>query len=148
MLLLQAADPDECGVVRFAELIDLLAKHRLYISDSGIIAKYGKSKAEGNLNLNEKIFSEIGSFFSTNVSSISWIGLYLLISIAMILGGILVSEKDGWQRFAYGTGPLLSFNCILVLLTSLKGIIYVSKGNSFLVKVSVCQLLLLYYYYY
>ncbi len=124
-------------MITFTELIDLLAKNRLYISDSGVIAKYGKSKTEGNLSFGQQMFSKFASFFTRNLSSIVWFGIYLVVSVLILLGMVLSSEREGWQRFAYGvTGPLLSFNCVLILLVSLKGFAYSLRGNVFIVRVS------------
>ena len=124
-------------MITFTELIDLLAKNKLYISDSGVIAKYGKSKTEGNLSFGQQMFNKFASFFTRNISSIVWFGIYLVVSVMILLGAVLSSGREGWQSFAYdGTGSLLSFNCVLILLMSLKGFAYSLRGNVFIVRVS------------
>lgn len=116
----------------------MLAKHRLYISDSGVIAKYGKSRAEGNLSTIQQMYGKIASFCVKNLATIFWSCLYMILSFVLLLAGFLTHYKDeeGWGLVANGFGPLLSFNCVLVLLLmSLKGITNSLKGSIFAVQV-------------
>ena len=56
--------------------------------------------------------------------------------MGLFLGGMLSTDSEGWSQWAFGTGPILSFNCVFLLLPVMKGLINMMKGNIFLAKVS------------
>lgn len=132
----KAADKDETGVIKFVDLIDLLAKHQLYISDSGLIAKYGKAKAsESNLRPRERCCNKVFTFLFTHIITLSWILAYISLNIILLIIGVLTEERKGWSKFSYGTGPVLSMNCVLILLPMMYSLIHIFRGSSFLTKV-------------
>lgn len=136
--LSQAADPDETQVIKFVDLIDLLAKHRLYISDSGLIAKYGKSQAtQSNLTWKQSAWSKIASFFSTFGAAMFWFAMYFVLNVVLVLAGVLANDREGVAKWAYGLGPVLSLNCVLLLLPTLTGFKHILNGNSLFKRVSV-----------
>ena len=124
-------------MLKFVDLIDLLAKHRLYISDSGLIAKYGKTKgADVTLNSRRGIGAKIVEFFASRIVSLSWLALYLILNVVLFVAGVFSTEKSGWKQWAYGTGPVLSMNCVLVLLPVLHSFIHLMRASSWLNMVS------------
>lgn len=123
-------------MLKFVDLIDLLAKHRLYISDSGLIAKYGKTKGtEVTLNSKRGTGAKIVEFFTSRLTSLSWFGLFLILNIVLFVAGVFSNERSGWNQWAYGTGPALSMNCVLVLLPTLHSFVHLMRANSWLNKV-------------
>ena len=139
--LLQAGDPTGSGVITFTNLIKLLSKHRLYISESGLIARYWKTKEteqRSMSNRRERLVDATKHFIYTQLSSISWFLVYLALNILLMLIGVLATDNEGWKQWAYGTGPVLSMNCILVLLPTLGSLIQAMR-NSKLMN-SVCQI--------
>lgn len=125
-------------MIKFVDLIDLLSKHRLYISDSGLIAKYGKTKAgaEASMKSCEKFTTRVADIFSNHLPAITWTGVYVVLNFMMLLIGMLTaSDQTGWARAAFGTGPVLSMNCVLVLLPVLYSMINAMRGNMWLNKV-------------
>lgn len=134
--IMKAADADETGVIKFVDLIDLLVKHRLYISDSGFIAKYGKSKTSArNITAPKKCGSSLANFISSRAVAISWGLVYLIASILLMLIGVISTPNNGWGQWAYGTGPVLSFNCVLVIIPMMRSLIHNMRGSTFLNKV-------------
>lgn len=134
---MKAGDADESEVIKFVDLIDLLAKNRLYISDSGLIAKYGKTKATDVSRPSQKCCSRLSFFLLSNLSTLAWVSVYFLLSVVLVLVGVFTTEKGGWGKWAYGTGPVLSFNCVVVVLPLLRSLIHAMKGSSWLNKVSM-----------
>ena len=137
----QAGDPDELGVVSFVNLIQLLSKHRLYISESGLIARYGKTKgAEGSrLNPRQLLLDHVQQFVLTHIPSLAWFTAYILLNLLLFVVGLTMTEREGWKRWAYGCGPVLSMNCVLVLLPTLSSVILNMKNSPLMAK--VCELL-------
>ena len=131
-------------------MIALLAKHRLYISDSGLIAKYGQTKGvEGNLNAMQRISSKISCFLTTHTSSVVWLSLYVILNIILLLAGVLSTSKQGWSKWSYGTGPVLSMNSVIILLPMMRGLINIMRGSIFLNKVKLyCSPIIFYLYLY
>ena len=128
---MQAGDPDGDGVISYVNLIQLLSKHRLYISESGLIARYGKTKGtEGDrLNPQQRLPHHILQFCFTNVPSLAWFTIYVILNLLLLLIGILVTDKQGWKQWAYGSGPVLSMNCVLVLLPTLSSLLQNMKNS-------------------
>ena len=123
-------------MIKFVDLIDLLSKHRLYISDSGLIAKYGKTKGAGSaMSVKEKVCMKVSEVVSNHLPTIVWTSAYVMLNLVLLLVGMLTTDKTGWGRFAYGTGPALSMNCVLVLLPMLHSMIHAMRGNLWLNKV-------------
>lgn len=134
--IVKAADADESGIIKFVDLIGLLVKHGLYISDSGFIAKYGKSKtSEKNNTAPEKCGSSVANFFLSQSVTICWGLVYVIVNILLVIMGVLSTPKTAWSKWAYGTGPVLSFNCVLILLPMLKSLIHNMRGSLFFNKV-------------
>jgi len=135
--IMKAGDPDEVGVVSFVSLIQLLSKHRLYISESGLIARYGKTKgAEGSrLNPRQLLLDHVQQFMLTHIPSLAWFTAYILLNLLLFVVGLTVTEREGWNRWAYGCGPVLSMNCVLVLLPTLSSVILNMKNSPLMAKV-------------
>lgn len=135
--IVKAADADESAIIKFVDLIELLAKHRLYISDSGFIAKYGKTKSSErkNIKATKTCGSRAASFLSSHVTSIGWGVTYLFINVLLLLIGVLSTPNNGWGQWAYGTGPALSFNLVLALVPMMKSLIHNMRGSPWLNKV-------------
>lgn len=138
--IMKAGDPEGEGAISFVSLVQLLDKHQLYISESGLIARYGKTKrSQGrSLSRGQKFTERIKMFFTNNVSSLAWFGVYVLLNVFLAIVGVLTAGREGWERFAYGTGPVLSMNCVLVLLPSLKSLIHAMRGSYWMNKVRHC----------
>ena len=123
-------------MIKFVDLIDLLSKHRLYISESGFIAKYGKTKgAESAMTMKEKFCMKVSDVMSNYLPTIVWTSAYVMLNLVLLLIGLLTTDKSGWGRVAYGAGPPLSMNCVLVLLPVLHSMIHAMRGNLWLNKV-------------
>ncbi len=148
-LLIQAGDPEGSGAISFVSLIQLLSKNRLYISESGLIARYGKTKGSvgrergvrggsrdsgvncGKAKL-ETIMDKLRQFYHTQRSSIFWFMGYLLLNIFLLVVGVLVTDRGGWARWAYGMGPVLSMNCVLVLLPTLTSVFDAMRASKWM----------------
>ena len=89
-------------MLKFVDLIDLLAKHRLYISDSGLIAKYGKTKGtEVTLNSRRGTGAKIVEFSASRLVPLSWLGLYLILNIIMFVAGVFSNESSEQSRAGF-----------------------------------------------
>ena len=136
--IMKAGDAEESEVIKFADLIDLLAKHRLFISDSGLIAKYGKTKATADVNMKprQRCCNKFTDFFLSNLSTLGWMSIYFILSVILVIAGVFTNDKKDWGMWSYGTGPVLSFNCVLVVLPMLRSFIHAMKNSSWLNKVN------------
>ena len=136
--IMKAGDPDETGQIPFVNLIELLAKHRLYISESGLIASYGNTKGSErrNLSFRQKLSNKLQQFFFTEFSSLAWVLVYLLLNGLLLLIGVLATDRQGWKRWAYGSGPVLSLNCVLVVLPTLSSLLHGMRNSAWMNKVS------------
>ena len=140
LVLCQAGDPSGSGVVSFVNLIQLLSEHQLYISESGLIARYGKTKGiqGGNLNRSQRAGVGVKNFFSRNFSCIIWTLLYFVLNVLLFgigVGAAASVERSGWKLLAYGGGPVLSMNCVLVLLPTLSSLIHAMRSSTAMNKV-------------
>ena len=141
---MQAGDPSGSGVVSFVNLVQLLSEHQLYISESGLIARYGKSKGVqgGNLSQSQRSALKLKDFFINNASCVIWVLLYLLLNVVMFgigIGAAVCAGRSGWNLLAFGAGPVLSMNCVLVLLPTLSSLIHAMRNSSMMNRVSVCD---------
>lgn len=141
MFSLQAGDPAGSGVVSFINLVQLLSEHQLYVSESGLIARYGKSKGVqgGNLSRSQRIAQRMKDFFVNNASCIVWFLLYILLNVVMFgigIGAAVCAGRSGWNLLAFGAGPVLSMNCVLVLLPTLSSLIHAMRNSSMMNRVS------------
>lgn len=139
--MLQAGDPSGSGVISFVNLVQLLSEHQLYISESGLIARYGKSKGVqgGNLSRSQRAAIKIKDFFVKSASCIVWVLLYVLLNAVVFSIGIGAAARGGsggWNLLAFGAGPVLSMNCVLVLLPTLNSLIHAMRNSSFMNRVS------------
>ena len=117
-------------------LIQLLSKHRLYISESGLIARYGKTKgAQGNLSGWKRLVDRVKQGVMVHWTSLVWFLAYLLLNILLLMVGVLATNRDGWEKWAYGTGPVLSMNCVLVLLPTLSSVVHCMRNSTWMNKV-------------
>ena len=133
--IMKAGDPGNTGVVTFMNLLPLLYQHRLYISESGLIVRYGKTKRnQGGTTCHQRTVSRIKNFFHLNASLLLWFAVYLVANAALVTGGVLSNEKLGWGRWAYGTGPVLSMSCVLVLLPTMTSLIQAMSSAQWMTK--------------
>ena len=118
-------------------LIKLLSKHQLYISESGNIARYGKTKGAqgGDVTGTERAASRMKEFFIQSSSSLLWLLIYLLLNLVLFALGVASSEGSGMRRVAYGAGPVLSCNCVIVLLPTLSSVVTAMRGSVWMSKV-------------
>ena len=117
-------------------LIQLLSKFRLYISESGLIARYGKTKgAESRLTMAQSFTDRVKHTFKYNLSFMVWILVYLLLNVVLFVGGFFSTNRQGWQRWAYGCGPVLSLNLVLVVLPVLTSLINAMRNSKWMNKV-------------
>ena len=129
-------------MVSFVNLIRLLSKHQLYISESGLIARYGKTKGQEttrNQNRLQLIQENIEQFFYGNAFSLLWILLYICLNLLIFSIGVAVYHNDKyestWALFAFGCGPVLSMNCVLILLPTLSSLIHAMRNSIWMTKV-------------
>ena len=139
---MQAGDPNGSGVISFVNLIQLLSEHQLYISESGLIARYGKTKGVqgGNLSRSQRATHKIKDFFVNNTSSTIWFALYFALNVIILAVGVGAADlagRRGWNLVAFGAGPVLSMNCVLVLLPTLSSLIHAMRCSTVMNK--VCQ---------
>ncbi len=134
---LQEGDPQSTGVISFVNLIKLLSKHQLYISESGNIARYGKTKGTqgGDLTRGERVVRGATELFLGSASTLVWLAVYLLLNAFVFGVGIALSSGDGVRRIAYGVGPVLSMSTVLVLLPTLLSVITALRGSEWMNKV-------------
>lgn len=134
--IMKAGESSNSQRLPFMNLIKLLSKHRLYISESGLIARYGKTKgAQGSANRWQNGSDRLKQFVSINLSSVAWFLVYLLLNLVLLMIGVLATDREGWGRWAYGTGPALSMNCVLVLLPTLSSVICAMRNSVWMNKV-------------
>lgn len=140
----QAGDPDDTGSISFIGLIQLLSKHQLYISESGLIARYGKTKSssEGATQSQRRspLATRLREFLYRNMYAILWIMLYVALNLFIFAVGVgAYSRKEGlggtWRLWAFGTGPVLSMNCVLILLPTLSSLIHAMRNSCWINKV-------------
>eukprot|EP00731_Ephydatia_muelleri_P027882 Em0019g755a len=133
--IMKAGDPGNTGVVTFMNLLPLLYQHRLYISESGLIVRYGKTKSNrGGTTRHQRTLSQVKNFFHLNASFLLWFGVYLAANAALVMGGMLSNGRSGWERWAYGTGPVLSMSCVLVLLPTMSSLIQAMSSAQWMAK--------------
>ena len=138
--ILQAGDPNGSGVISFVNLIQLLSEHQLYISESGLIARYGKTKGVqgGNLSRSQRATLKIKDFFTNNAPCAIWFALYFVLNVIMLAIGVGAADlagRRGWNLVAFGAGPVLSMNCVLVLLPTLSSLIHAMRNSTMMNKV-------------
>lgn len=127
-------------MISFVNLIQLLSEHQLYISESGLIARYGKTKGVqgGNLNRSQRVAVGIKNFFNRNFSCMIWALLYIALNVIMFgigVGAAAGTDRSGWKLLAFGAGPVLSMNCVLVLLPTLSSLIHAMRSSTVMNKV-------------
>jgi len=131
---MKAGDPEDTGAITFVSLIQLLSKNQLYISESGLIARYGKTKGVEVHNVRNLSFSDkFQDFLSRQAIFLVWLLVYLGLNLLIFAAGVGAysqdrSIRDTWRMWAYGTGPVLSMNTVLVLLPTLMGLVNAMKG--------------------
>lgn len=138
----QAGDPDDTGAITFVSLIQLLSKHQLYISESGLIARYGKTKGSDTQTRNLTFSDKLQNFLSEHATFTLWFLVYLALNLVIFAAGVgsystNVKYRDTWRMWAYGTGPVLSMNTVLVLLPTLFGMIHSMRGTRWMNIVSL-----------
>ncbi len=128
-------------------LIQLISKHQLYISESGLIARYGKTKsaAESSTTQNRgrHFRQDTKEFVYGSMNSLVWILLYVALNLLLFAIGVGVYSrreelKDSWRLWAFGTGPVLSMNCVLILLPTLSSLVHAMRGSIWMAKVREC----------
>lgn len=115
-------------------LIQLLSKHQLYISESGLIARYGKTKGLETQARNLTFSDKLQNFLSEHATFSLWFLIYLALNLVLFAAGVGsystdMKYRDTWRMWAYGTGPVLSMNTVLVLLPTLFGLIQSMKST-------------------
>jgi len=85
-------------------------------------------------------------FFAKSASSIAWILLYMFLNVFALVVGVLLDNNHGLARFAHGAGPVLSMNCVFVLLPTLSSVIVALRSSIWMNKVT--QSLYMYVCYY
>lgn len=138
----QAGDPDDTGAISFVGLIQLLSKHQLYISESGLIARYGKTKGSSNSSRHISVADKLQQFLYNNTTLFIWFLLYLALNLILFTAGVGVYSsnkaiKNTWTMWAYGTGPVLSMNIVLVLLPTLMSLIHAMRSSQWMNVVSI-----------
>jgi hypothetical protein len=123
-------------------LIQLLSKHKLYISESGLIARYGKTKERTTSTQTrwQQFVAGTKEFFHKNFKNLVWLLLYMVLNLAVFSIGVGVySRRDSltntWRLWALGTGLTLSMNCVLILLPVLSSLIHAMSNSQWLSKV-------------
>ena len=138
----QAGDPDSTGAITFLSLIQLLSKHHLYISESGHIARYGKTKGTISTSRNRRspLLDRVQNFMFSNISALVWFMLYLALNLVLFVAGVghysSVKDVGSWTMWAYSTGPVLSMNTVLLLLPTLSSLIHAMRGSHWMNMVS------------
>ncbi len=71
-----------------------------------------------------------------------WFFLYVALNLVLFAVGVGVYStrddlKDTWSMWAYGTGPVLSMNCILLLLPTLSSLINVMRNSTWMNRVRI-----------
>ena len=117
----------------FVSLIQLLSKNQLYISESGLIARYGKTKGAEVHTRNLSFSDKLQDFLSSQAIFLVWLLVYLGLNLVVFAAGVGAysqnrSIRDTWKMWAYGTGPVLSMNTVLILLPTLMGLINAMRG--------------------
>ncbi len=125
----------------FVSLIKLLSKHQLYISESGNIARYGKTKGTqgGDSSRRERVSSSIKEFFVNSAGSLFWLLIYVLLNVFVFVVGVVSTNRLGVEKFAYGAGPVLSMNTVIVLLPTLSSVVTAMRSSVWMNKVSSCE---------
>lgn len=142
----KAGDPEDTGAISFVGLIQLLSKHQLYISESGLIARYGKTKSStansdssySRNNWQQKA-TNLKQFLYNSVQNVVWLLLYVALNLLLFAIGVgaYSRNKESWRLWAFGTGPVLSMNCILILLPTLVSFIHAMKNSCWMNKVRI-----------
>lgn len=141
--IMKAGDPEDTGAISFVGLIQLISKHQLYISESGLIARYGKTKsaAESSTTQNRgrHFRQDTKEFVYGSMNSLVWILLYVALNLLLFAIGVGVYSrreelKDSWRLWAFGTGPVLSMNCVLILLPTLSSLVHAMRGSIWMAK--------------
>lgn len=126
-------------------LIQLLSKHQLYISESGLIARYGKTKASSESssaqNRRTQLPSKMKEFLYKNMNSLVWLLLYVALNLVLFAIGVGVYSRredlsGSWRLWAFGTGPVLSMNCVLILLPTLSSLLHAMSNSCWMSSVS------------
>lgn len=145
----QAGDPDDTGSISFIGLIQLLSKHQLYISESGLIARYGKTKSSSDGGPTPQhhhqrhsvpLGARLQEFLHRNMYTLIWIMLYVALNLLLFAVGVGVYSRredfeGSWRLWAFGTGPVLSMNCVLILLPTLSSFIHAMRNSCWMNKV-------------
>ena len=126
-------------------LIQLLSKHQLYISESGLIARYGKTKTSSESSSAQthrtRLLPRMKEFLHKNMSCLGWFLFYVVVNLVLFAAGVGVySERedlsDSWRLWAFGTGPVLSMNCVLILLPTLSSLLHAMSNSRWMSSVS------------
>lgn len=121
----------------FVGLIQLLSQHQLYISESGLIARYGKTKAaENSSSQNQRHrqsrMNTVQHFLHRHMYSLIWLLLYVVLNLVLFAAGVGAHSRTdvtGLRLWARGTGPVLSMNCVLLLLPTLSSLVHAMRNS-------------------
>ena len=142
----QAGGVEEGGdTIPFAALVELLPKYNLVLNESGIIARGNQgSVAPGNLSrgprrepfsLCQRTLSSVRHCLRSYWPRALWTAVYLMLNVGLFVVGVTTTKKSGWRRWGYGMGPVLSMNCVLVLLPTLKSLVHNMRSSSWMSRV-------------
>ena len=72
-----------------------------------------------------------------------WLLLYVALNLLLFAIGVGVYSRDegkeGWRLWAFGTGPVLSMNCVLILLPTLASLVHAMRGSVWMNKVDPAE---------
>lgn len=63
-----------------------------------------------------------------------WILLYVVLNLLIFAIGVGVYSRredleNSWRLWSFGTGPVLSMNCVLILLPTLSSLLHAMKNS-------------------
>ena len=84
-------------------------------------------------NRNLTFTDKLQEFLSNHATFLLWFLIYVGLNLILFAAGVGVYSTDSairntWSMWAYGAGPVLSMNTVLVLLPTLLGMINAMKG--------------------
>ena len=145
----------------FTSLIPLLPKHGLDLLESGFVARGNRAIAHGNRAITRSnsvvvrnvprsdragrtrgcvavcrrpagyLWYKLGGFWQCLI----WACVYVVLNVALLVVTVAATDRMGWERWSFGTGPVLSLNCVLVLLPTLKSLVHNMRSSSWMEKV-------------
>ena len=59
----------------------------------------------------------------------------MALNVALLVGTVAAADGMGWERWSFGTGPVLSLNCVLVLMPTLKSLVHNMRSSAWMEKV-------------